>query len=466
MFQRVLLLLGAWLTLGTTLVLAEVQSDSTATAPPVSATAAVLPDAAPGLPPAAATALAAPVTTWRPLQSALETRGVTMNATLTGLWIGDVAGGLGTGGTLQSLAYGAADADLEKLTGWWKGGHAFANVAFIRGHDLSGRFVGDALVVSNLEAYESLRLYDVWIEQVFAGERASLRIGSMGADEEFSGTECGSVLTNSAFGWEAGIGANVVNGGPIYFVPALGARLEFRPAEPWAFRVGAYDGDSFDSPDGNPVVNAHGVRWSLDRAQGAFLIGEGSRSWGAGKGGHPGVIKLGAWRHTANFADLRLDASGASFAASGLDPAVHHGNQGGYGAVEQKLWSAPSNAAAGICGWVRAAGAPADRSPYSWVSEGGLSWTGMLPGRPQDALVVGWVSALVSPEFRQQVRDANASGGGSDPVPDHEAVLEAAYSMTFGDHWVVTPDVQWVQHPGATSVTPNATVAGLRVTWQ
>ena len=29
--------------------------------------------------------------------------------------------------------------DLGKLTGWWRGAHAFANLAFIRGRDLSGR---------------------------------------------------------------------------------------------------------------------------------------------------------------------------------------------------------------------------------------------------------------------------------------------------------------------------------------
>jgi porin len=464
MIQRVLSLLVTWLALGTTAALAQAPADSGAASGAV--TAAAVPDGPGSSPAFSPSGAAASANAWRALHAHLAERGLTTTVALTGLWIGDVAGGVKTGGTVQSLAYGAADADLEKLTGWWKGGHAFANVAFIRGHDLSGRFVGDALVASNLEAYGSLRLYDAWIEQAFAGDHASLRLGSLGADEEFTGTEGGAMLTNSAFGWEAGIGANVINGGPIYFVPALGARLEYRPAENWAVRAGAYDGDSFDSPDGDPVVNAHGLRFSLSRTQGAFLIGETVHEWGGAKGALPGTLKLGAWRHTANFPDQRRDANGGSFAVTGLDPAVHHGNQGGYGVFEQKFWNAPADAAAGISGWVRVGGAPADRSTYSWVAEAGLHWTGIVPGRAQDALAVGWVRAIVSPELQQHVRDANAADAGGRPVPDHEGVLEAAYQLKLGDHWSVTPDVQWIQHPGTTAATANATVAGLRLGWQ
>ena len=139
---------------------------------------------------------------------------------------------------------------------------------------------------------------------------------------------------------------------------------------------------------------------------------------------------------------------------------------GGCGSLEQKSWSAPSDAAAGIGGWVRVVGAPADRSTYSWVSEAGLRWTGLVPGRARDALGAGRVLAIVRPALRQQVRDANAADGGARPAPDHEGVFEVAYQMQPGEHWVVTPDVQWVQHPGTTAATANATVAGLRLAWQ
>ena len=86
--------------------------------------------------------------------------------------------------------------------------------------------------------------------------------------------------------------------------------------------------------------------------------------------------------------------------------------------------------------WYRRLGSPcgSSRRPrtYSRVSEAGVRWTGLVPGRAQDALGVGWVDAIVSPALRRQVRGANAADGGTRPVPDHEAAFEAAYQMKFG----------------------------------
>lgn len=464
MWQRLLALLGSWIALGTTVALAATEPDSSAGLPATEPTAVVLPGTLAGA--AGGTAEAVAPRGWRALPAALAAHGITTTATLTGLWIGDVAGGRRTGGTVQSLAYGTADVDLEKLVPGWHGGHALANLAYIHGPGLSDRFVGDALVASNLEGFGSLRLYNVWVEQSFAGDRASVRAGTLGADEEFSGTEGGSMLTNSAFGWEAGIGANVVNGGPIYFVPALGARLEVRATDGWTLRAGAFDGDAFDSPDGDPEPSAHGLHLTLSSEEGAFVIGESEVAWGRSGGTHPGALKLGAWGHTADFPDLRFDAAGQPVATSGLAAAMHHGNAGGYAVLEQSLWSAPSREGAGIACWSRLAAAPADRSPYAWVGEAGLRWTGPLAGRDADAIALGWVGAFASPDARDAVRDANAADGGSRPLAGHEGVLEAAWQWRIGAHASVTPDLQWIQHPGATAATANATVVGLRFGWE
>ena len=348
----------------------------------------------------------------------------------------------------------------------WPGGHAFVSGAWIQGSSVSSRFVGDALVVSNIDGYDSVRLYEAWIEQGFAGGKASVRAGVLGADDEFCCTDGGSMMTNSAFGWEAGIGANVVNGGPIYDAPGLGVRAQFAPEQGWTLRVGVFDGDSQDSPSGDPAADPHGLTFELNRSQGGFLIGEAVRDWSADAPGHRGDLKLGAWRHTADFPDELRDAQGRPYAYSGQSPAIHHGNEGGYAVFEQKLWNDPHDTARGIGGWARVAAAPEDRSLFTWVSEGGLRWTGLLPGRPADALGIAAVASFVSPRVRQQVIDANAADGGVRALPDFERVVEAAYEANLGAHWVVTPDVQWVQHPGLAAVTPDAWVAGLRVTRQ
>jgi porin len=397
------------------------------------------------------------------LMSALAAHGVAVNGTMTALWIGDVAGGIQPGGVYNTLGFANVDADLAKLAGW-PGAHAFANAAWIRGGSVSSSFVGDALVASNLDGFDSIRLYEAWIEQDLAGH-GSVRLGVLGADDEFAGSEGGAVFTNSGFGWQAGIGANVVNGGPIYFVPALGARVQVNGPKGWTARAAVYDGDSFDSPTGDPDPSQHGLHFQIDRGQGAFLISELAHAWGGDEAPGSG-FKLGGWAHTAEFADDRLDGNGAPFAMSGLAPAEHHGNHGAYGVLEQRLWSDPHDRSQGIGAWTRLAVAPADRSVYSRVVEAGLRWTGMIPGRNADVIGIGVVSADVSPDARQAVRDQNTVDGGSRAVPDFERVVEASYQLHAGEHWMVAPGVQWVQHPGTTTELHDATVLELRLTRQ
>lgn len=383
---------------------------------------------------------------------------------LTGLWIGNVAGGLGRGGLYNTLGVFSLDADVPRLAPGWKGAHAFASVYWIRGRSATWEYVGDALTVSNLDGFDSIRLYEAWLEQRFAG-RVSLRAGVLAADGEFATTESGAVFGNGGFGWTAGIGANVVNGGPIYFAPALGVRVEVAAAPGWTARAGVWDGDSFDSPDGDPLVNEHGTHFDLSPGQGRFWISELEHAWATDDGASapPGTWKLGVWRHTAEFADNRYDDAGVPFAVSGREPAMHRGTHGVYGALEQRLWCEPGDRAQGLTAWGRIAAAPADRSTFSLVSDAGLAWTGPWPGRDADVLGFGVVDANVSNALVLAAIDADGPGG---PLPDYEPVFEVAYRFQLNERWSVTPDVQWVRHPGASGAIPDAVVPSLRVTFE
>lgn len=391
-----------------------------------------------------------------------EAPALTSSASLTGLWIGNVAGGLGRGGMYNTLGVFSLDADVPRLVPGWRGAHAYASVDWIRGRSATWEYVGDVLTVSNLDGFDSIRLYEAWLEQRVAG-RAALRAGVLAADGEFATTESGGWFGNGGFGWTAGIGANVVNGGPIYFAPALGVRAELAAAPGWWVRAGVWDGDSFDSPDGDPLVNEHGVHFDLSPGQGRFWIAELEHRWDAGDDSEdpPGVWKLGAWGHTADFADARFDAAGVPFATSGREPAVHHGIRGAYGLLEQRLWCESGDRAQGLTAWGRIAVAPEDRSAFSRVSDAGLAWTGPWPGRDQDVLGFGMIDANVSPAVVLAAIDADGPGG---PLPDYERVFELAYRVRIGERWSVTPDVQWVRHPGASGAIPDAVVPSLRVT--
>jgi porin len=391
---------------------------------------------------------------------------VTASATLTGLWIGGVSGGRCSGGVFNALGMFSADADLGRLVGAG-GTRAHGSLALIRGCSASAKYVGDALVVSNVEGLPGLRLYEAWIERDFAGDVLSIRGGVVAADGEFCAVDCAAPFTNSAFGWSAGIAANVVNGGPVYFAPALGARVAVKPMGGWSLLAGAWDGDSFDSPEGDPLANEHGLHLHLSPSQGSFWIAELQHAWNDGEGdtGRPGGWKLGAWRHTAEFDDLRFDDAGLPTAVSGGEPARHRGNQGAYGLVEHRLWPAAGEGA-GLSAWVRAAVAPSDRSELSRVIDGGLAWTGPWGRRPDDVLGIALVDAAVSPSVVHAALDVLAAGGEPGPLPDGERTAEFAYQCRASQRLAVTLGLQWVRHPGASATIPNALVPEMRITFE
>ncbi len=253
-----------------------------------------------GEPPAAAAADATPAWTW---SSALDAR-----------WMGNVAGGRRTGGVYNSLGAAGVAGDLDALThGGWPGARFEASALWIRGGSVSGQFAGDALAASNIDGFDSIRLFEWHLEQAIAGERASLRAGALTADSEFLGDDAVAALSNSAFGWPATISANLPGGGPVWPTAALGARVHVSPAAAWDVRAGVYDGDTSDDPEGLPIKSQHGVHWELSPAQGAFAIAEVQH------GGDDGATRLraGAWLHTGEFEDVRRDDSGASWALSG-----------------------------------------------------------------------------------------------------------------------------------------------------
>lgn len=382
------------------------------------------------------------------------------SSSMDALWIGNVAGGRRAGGVYNSWGSGAVEADLGALTsGAWTGAKAQASALWIRGGSVSGQYAGDALVASNIDGFDSIRLFEVWIEQAFAGERASLRVGAMAADEEFASNDWGGALSNAGFAWPAFAGANLPGAGPVGPTAGLGARLWVQPAEGWQAQIAVYDGDTVDDPEGSPITGQHGLHWQLDPAQGAFVIAEGTRSLGA----RPTTLRAGAWWHTAEFDDVRRDANGASAVVTGGDPLVHRGFHGAYASVGSRVWSKGEDGP-NVGLWLRGGVAPANRSAVSWALDGGVQWTGAVPGRSDDVFALGVVHANVSADVIASVRDdRDANGAAVAALPDFERAIECTYRAKVHPRVTVGPDLQWIQHPGFSAARRDAWIVGLRI---
>jgi porin len=348
-------------------------------------------------------------------------------------------GGAARGQSLHSLALAKLEWRQEENADRNLQFHAYASALNLAGRGPSERFVGDLLAVSNIEGYPSTRLYSTWIEG--RKDDWSLRAGSLLADEEFATTDGGANLQNSAFGWPAFISANTLNTGPAFFVPALGVRLERKFGETATWRAGLYDGDTFDSIAGDPGVNRRGVHFRFGGQQGWFAISEAAFT----PKESDTRFKVGAWLHTAAFADVR---SGAS----------RSGNFGGYGAVERTL-AGTAGETGFVTAFVRTGIAPTDRNLLSWVADTGVAIQGIIPGRKADVTTFGLVHASISPRFAAGARAAVPST----PAPDFEQVLELNYTAALSERFTLQPDLQYIRHPGGSSATRDALVALFRL---
>jgi porin len=129
------------------------------------------------------------------------------------------------------------------------------------------------------------------------------------------------------------------------------------------------------------------------------------------------------------------------------------------------LWRESGTSDRGLAGFVRMSAAPADRNLIDFHFDGGLTYSGLLPGRQSDLAGVGLSYERISSQRRGFSKDVRAVTGVSLPLPDFELAVELSYQAQLAPWWIVQPDLQIIVHPGArlTAATEDeAVVLGLR----
>lgn len=404
---------------------------------------------------------------WGGARTRLEEAGLTFGLTATGDISANPAGGLQRGRGFSGLLQFGLDLNLEKLAGW-KGGAFHAGAFLIGGHGLSGKFLGNLMPISNIEADPAGRLAEVYFMQTLFDGRLSFKIGQIAADGDFATSETAGLFVNSAFGWPALHGIVLPGGGPAYPVPAPGAHIAYKPGEAWTLQAGVYSGN----PLGRNDKNRHGLTFPLN--QGLFAIAEAAYTHDFG-GGVTGTYKLGGWYNSRRFDDLRIAANGLSLADPDADPDPwrRRGNFAVYGVIDQTLWKSPDAETTGrsLAAFARVVVAPErNRSHVDFYADAGFTYTGLLPGRKNDVVGVAVAYARVSSSLRRLDRDMIAFSGDTQPVRSSELVIEASYQAQLAPWLKVQPFAQWIVRPGGGEPDPdkpwrkipNATVLGLR----
>ncbi len=402
--------------------------------------------------------------------------GVTYGFIYTGEVIGNTTGGIRRGAIYEGLLEAYVEVDLEKLAGW-QGLSFFSNSFQIHGQGGPGNtLVGNIVTISDIEALPSTRLSEIWLEQKLLGGGATIRAGQLVSDTEFLVSQYFTLFISKD--WPTITSEDLPSGGPAYPLSTPGVRLRIDPNKDVSFLVAIFEGDPAGPGPGDPQLrDRYGLNFRLRDPP--LMLAEAQYRYNQERfsTGLAGGVRLGAWHHFGRFDDQRFDVLGLSLAdpASAGVPKRLPGESGIYGVIDQQLYRPPGgDANSGVGVFSRIAAAQPDRSPIDFYVDGGIVFTGLVPGRPKDAFGGAFIYSHVSSRASALDCDHILFSGVPQPVGDYELSLEFTYAAEIVPGWTVQPDLQFVIHPGAnipnpndpTGLTPirNATLMGVRST--
>jgi porin len=367
-------------------------------------------------------------------------------------------GGFDEGGEYQGVLELYVNADMHKL-GFWKGLCFHANGYQIHGNSITAANIGSLMPVTSLEAVDATRLFELWLEQTLVKDKLKVRFGQLAADEEFVLSDGGGFFINGTWGWPSITAADLPNGGPAYPLATPGVRVAYTPNEKFDFLVGLYNGDPSppcNKAGGDPQrCNPHGLEFELDDPP--LLMVEGAYKYNPD--GLAGKIKLGGWNHFGDFEHQRFDVGGNLIAVTGRPGRPLDDNWGLYAIIDQLIWRVPgSEEAKGVGVFARFIGAPEDRNLIDFYFDGGVTFSGMFRGRPNDGFAIGFAYTSISDDVSAFDRDL-----GEPVARNYEALIEVAYTFEVKPGFTIQPDFQYIFQPGGNVAdVDDAVVVGAR----
>lgn len=382
---------------------------------------------------------------WSGVRDNWLNHGVAISPTWIGEVFGNPSGGAGKGLISDGLLNIALDLNLDRMSDSpiFDNTLIHANAMYTYGASLSGSFVGDFSNTSNIAAYNSVRLQELWLQKQFWEKRVSVKVGNIAVDTEFFQSASAALFLNGTFGAFTFIGANVPNA-PVYPLASPGVRIEFLPTSNFYVMAGVFGQDNGSDLTLN---NKNGTRFALNGQSGMLVMSEAGYlvNQSPNDRGLQGTYHIGSWLNTGNTTTFQSQAAGIPQGA-GADYGV-------YGVMDQQIFA---NGEKTVSLFVRSGGAPSNTNFVDWYAEGGFNFTGFIPNRLYDVAGIAIARSHVSADFG----DSQIQQGGLPTTA--ETVLEATYKVQIAPWWSIQPDFQYIITPSAVQYSHNATVLGLR----
>ena len=355
-------------------------------------------------------------------REALSAAGINLNLVVSHDVIANLDGGVKRGTRFASNYDLIADFDTEKL-GLWPAGRFHFYVLGDKGNNLPD-ITGQYLSASNIQAPDSIKLYEAYYEQR-TEEGSSLLAGLHNYNSEFDLLLYGAVFLNSAFG----IQTNISQVGPSIFpTTALAVRGRYQVAPDYYLMAAIYDG-----VPGDPE-NPRGTHVNLDSEDGLFYALEIGHSATAEEAvEHYYKLAAGAWYKTTESQAINGDATENNF---------------GFYVIGERSLFREEDSAQGLGAFFQLGYAPADLNRFEYYLGAGLNYTGLFPSRELDVTGFAFNTVRAGDDFE----DANPDFARS------ESIFELTHRFIVRPYFAIQPDLQYVVDPAGSPGINHATV--------
>ena len=382
------------------------------------------------------------------LRPALDGYGVSLGLQDTNDLFGNPNGRRRRGVTFDGRTALGLGVDLEKAI-HLKGGILNVSALVNYGHGPSASNIDNLNLVSSVEALRSAWLFELWYQQAFLGGAVDVRLGQLGADQEFMITRYGNWFTNAAFGWPTLPSVDLPAGGPSVPLATPAVRLRMKLSEPLTLLFAVFNGNPAGPGLDNPQRrDSSGTLFRV--GDGVFAIAEMQYAISGSKDAKepPVTLKVGGWYHdkaTPNqfFATDGLTAVSPAATGSG----IARGNWSVYAVADAMLLPA-LDGKGGLAAFARVAASPPGRSKVGVELAGGLVYVGPF-GRDGDQAGIGVTSVRVGRLLGAGALASQYAFHGN------ETVIELSYQAQVLPWLQVQPDFQYVVTPGGGIPDPN-----------
>ncbi len=388
---------------------------------------------------------------WGGLRTWLQDRGIRLRGQYTAISMVNVQGGLDRG------YYGGAPlgvtltADLERLVGV-PGATVFVDWEYFQWFNSpfppteslnpSGSYVGDNTNLIDPDTNVLGQVAQLFWSQNLLGDRLNLQFGKMDVNAAFAVVGPAGAFQNSIAMFTSTLNPFMAT----YPNETTGLQVSLQPTDSIQALFGWFDGTTaaFDPATGQtgPATGPRGPSTFFDNDGHWFLVGELDAGWQIDPT-RPGTAGAGAWVQTGTSATAGTSETGVRDVP------------GFYLQASQALWT-ESAALADAGGGVRLFGqfgwSPASKNPVGWSMMAGVSATGIVPGRPADA--IGVLGAYSSFSDDPAIYESTTRDGGTGPSGGVETAIEAFYLLQLLPWLYVQPGLEWIGTPGGGDPAP------------